>query len=102
MQLIEFKTWRVRGWKAIQLRREQQDHEIDLYYFDSKFGGLKPRPKWVRRWQVQVILGKIFSVWSEGWVVLRSDTDQKKHRGPELWWSCNGALSHSLKRLLKT
>lgn len=36
---LQFKTWRVRGGKAVQLSRGQWDHEIDLFYFDSKFGG---------------------------------------------------------------
>ena len=42
---LQFKTWRVRGGKAVQLSRGQWDHEIDLFYFDSKFGGGKSLKK---------------------------------------------------------
>ena len=36
---LQFKTWRVRGGKAIQLSGEWWGHEINLFYFVSKFGG---------------------------------------------------------------
>lgn len=44
---LQFKTWRVRGRKAIQLSGGWRGREIHLFYFDSKFGGDLTNRRWL-------------------------------------------------------
>ena len=44
---LQFKTWRVRGRKAIQLSGGWRGREIHLFYFYSKFGGDLTNRRWL-------------------------------------------------------